>query len=125
METTLNEMEKGRSRQMIDKKLFLMRAKARLFNNAVHSTCLCERPRVLKARLTNHSLRTTEVQLAPNRLEERHRGRCTLWHSLVNSLYQHPLVLLTPKVTRRIATPDNTFFVGYGYAAKTVAVLGA
>lgn len=102
---------------MIDKKLFLMRAKARLFNNAVHSTCLCERPRVLQARLTNHSLRTTEVDLAPNRLEERHRGRYTLWHSLVNSLYQHPLVLLTPKVTRRIATPDNTFFVGYGYAA--------
>ena len=52
-------------------------------------------------------------------------GVAALWHSLVNSLYQHPLVLLTPKVTRRIATPDNTFFAGYSYAAKTVAVLGA
>lgn len=75
---------------MIDKKLLLVRAKARLFNNAVHSTCLSERHRVLQARLTNHSLRTTEVQLAPDRLEERHRGRCTLALSCQQSVPASP-----------------------------------
>ena len=106
---------------MTDTRFVLIHAKARLFNNAVHSTCLCKRPRVLQARLTNHSLRAIEAHLEPNRLEERHWGRSTLWHSLVNSLYQHPLVPLTQRGTRSIAIPDNTFFVGYGYAAKIVA----
>jgi hypothetical protein len=35
------------------------------------------------------------------------------------------MVLLTPSLTKSIATPDNTFFIGYGYAAKTVAGLEA